>query len=222
MVDHALLPSIADARLPAKYEAAKTALRECNRMDECKDWADKSAALASYAKQSQDKTLERTAMRIRARAIQRCGELLREVEKAQGGQPFHGSTTETDRPSRKKSATEAGLSEHEAKTALRVANVPEESFEEQVESDNPPTITALAEQGKQKPNGMPIYERMGITKEAFLAGIHVPGAMRGYLDRLNEYDPKQVAEGCDERKRLEVLENISRIEKFHHELIAKI
>jgi hypothetical protein len=38
--------------------------------------ATKSATLASYAKQSGDKTLEHAAMRIRAGAVRRCGELL--------------------------------------------------------------------------------------------------------------------------------------------------
>jgi hypothetical protein len=35
------------------------------------------AALASYAKQSEDETLMKLAMRIRARAVRRCGELLK-------------------------------------------------------------------------------------------------------------------------------------------------
>ncbi len=47
------LPIIPDARLPRTYEAAKAALSECQQVDECKDWADKAAALASYARQAE-------------------------------------------------------------------------------------------------------------------------------------------------------------------------
>lgn len=63
--------SIAHARLPRSYEAAKSALANCVSLDECMDWANKAEALASYAKQADDDTLEKTARRIRARAIRR-------------------------------------------------------------------------------------------------------------------------------------------------------
>jgi hypothetical protein len=41
------------------------------------------------------------------------------------------------------------MSERQRKTALRIANVPREEFEALVESDDPPTITELAERGTQ-------------------------------------------------------------------------
>ena len=47
------LPSVPTAQLPRVYEAAREALTTCQNVDECKDWADKAAALASYAKPSQ-------------------------------------------------------------------------------------------------------------------------------------------------------------------------
>jgi len=60
-----------------RNEAAKTSLAQCARTDECVKWADKAAALASYAKQAGDDSLWKMAVRIRARAIERCGYLLR-------------------------------------------------------------------------------------------------------------------------------------------------
>jgi hypothetical protein len=57
MINHDQLPSIPNAKLPAAYTVAKRALAECGKVDECKDWADKAAALGSYAKQSGDKSL---------------------------------------------------------------------------------------------------------------------------------------------------------------------
>jgi hypothetical protein len=78
-LDHSALPNIANARLPATFEAAKLALAECARVDECQQWADGAAALASYAKQADDQELLRMSRRIQARAINRCGELLEEI-----------------------------------------------------------------------------------------------------------------------------------------------
>ena len=70
-----MLPTItpSQARLPRTYEAAREALATCQDIDECKEWADKAAALASYARQSEDVELERMAARIRARAMRRAG-----------------------------------------------------------------------------------------------------------------------------------------------------
>ena len=51
----------------AKYDAAKAALAECLRVDECATWAKKAAALASYARQAHHDTLVRLAGRVEAR-----------------------------------------------------------------------------------------------------------------------------------------------------------
>ena len=45
------------ARLPIIYERARYVLAECSRIDECKDWADTAEALASYAKQAKEESL---------------------------------------------------------------------------------------------------------------------------------------------------------------------
>ena len=68
-----MLPTItpSQARLPRTYEAAREALATCQDIDECKEWADKAAALASYAKQAEDETLLKMAARIKARATRR-------------------------------------------------------------------------------------------------------------------------------------------------------
>ena len=146
------LPSIADARLPATYENAKTALAQCADIDECKDWADKAAAMASYAKQAGDDTLFKFATRIKARALDRVGELLRQIPPASQSN-LKQNRQEGDLPSvtRTQVAEDAGLSEHQRKTALQVNNVPREQFETLVESQHPPSVTQLAEMGKKKP-----------------------------------------------------------------------
>ena len=74
----------ASAIMPASYERAKVAIAECARLDECMDWANKAQALASYAKQADDDTMYKMALRIQARAVRRCGELLKTFQN-QGG-----------------------------------------------------------------------------------------------------------------------------------------
>lgn len=65
------------------------------------------------------------------------------------GKHWESKRDGSDPSSRSKAANDAGLSERQRKTALRVANIPEEDFEQAVESDYPPSVTALAEAGKK-------------------------------------------------------------------------
>ena len=75
-------------------------------------------------------------MRIRARAIRRCGELLKEIE-AKAHRSKKGVEADLHLSSRDKAAHEAGLSKDQKHQALRLANISGESFERQIESDQP-------------------------------------------------------------------------------------
>tara|TARA_R100001460_G_scaffold4898_1_gene13802 strand:+ start:296 stop:955 length:660 start_codon:yes stop_codon:yes gene_type:complete len=219
-MNHAILPSRQGASLPAKYEAAKIALKECNKIDECKDWGDKAQALASYAKQADDKEMEKTAQRIRARAVRRCGELLKEIEKAEG--KHWKSKREDAHPpiSRKKAASDAGLSPYQAKQSVRVANVSKKSFEDQIEGDSPPTISNLAEQGTKK--AVPRYEQLGMTKKAWQAGMHFRGHLSDMARHAENFDPQEVVDGSTPKERAQMRQNIKIIDHYLDQLIAKI
>lgn len=91
--------------------------------------ADKAAALAVYAKQAEDIELEQQAARIRANAMRRAGELLKQFNASGNNQHKEGNLH-----TQKKAAEEAGFSEHQTKTAVRIANIPEAEFEKQVET----------------------------------------------------------------------------------------
>jgi hypothetical protein len=110
-----ILPAINDAQLPATYVRAITALSECSSLDECKSWADKSAALASYARQSKDDSMRKMAERIQARAIRRAGELLKQIMPKQGARTDLELRDGDDPMSRKQAADDAGLSERQRK-----------------------------------------------------------------------------------------------------------
>src|SRR5580698_250274 len=137
------LPSRSDSQLPQKYEAARAAIAECERIDECKTWSDKAAAMKAYAVMRDDRTMHNLALKIQLRAERRCGELLKQIAPASGARTDLGRA-----PTRGDAAREAGLSEHQKKTALRVAAIPEKEFNRQVESARPPTVTRLADQGR--------------------------------------------------------------------------
>ena len=141
------------AQLPENYEAAKKAIAECEHLDQCAEWADKAAALASYARQADDLELETYARRIRVRAVRRRGELLRTYD-ARGGDRRGKVVTPLKfaRRSRAAVAHEAGLSEHKARTAVNIAAIPEAQFTAAVESNRPPGTTLLALWNNQRPS----------------------------------------------------------------------
>jgi hypothetical protein len=204
------LPAAVDARLPVTYEAAQKALAECSRVDECKDWSDKAAALASYARQSRDNTLHNLALRIQARAQRRMGELLKQIPEQRGGD--RGGPTGGRPPigeTRTQAARGAGLSDHQRKTALRMASVPEAAFTGAVESPEPPTVTELARMGtsSKPPAPEPAVQpadratasrALGLLRElaafcgtndaaAIALACHDPDIARGHVEEIDRW-----------------------------------
>ncbi len=215
------LPVIAKAALPASYERAKEALAACSSVDECKDWADKAAALASYAKQADDDTLQRYAERIRARAVRKCGELLKEIKPAKGGRPSKETGGGGPTSLRKQVAKEAGLSRDQQVTALRVANVPEDDFEAAVESDDPPTITELAERGK-KPQPKPLLDLKGRDPEEFKASTYAQGTVDRMAECAARVSPSVVVRGAFPDERNELLGQALAIAAWLQELLKEL
>jgi hypothetical protein len=145
----AILSADAPVDYSAKYAADRQALAECEQIDECQKIADKVTALAIYAKQAHDRALLNYTLRVKARAVRRCGELLQKIDPAKGGdRKSKGGRPPVD--SRKAAAKAAGLSAHQTKQSIRVAMIPKADFERLVESDTPPTVTELAGQGKPR------------------------------------------------------------------------
>jgi hypothetical protein len=218
-MDHANLPSINSAKLPETYQAAKIALANCADLDECQSWADKAEALASYAKQAKDDGLRKMADRIQARAIRRAGELLKQIPASKGGDPSLFNAQEGAHPSvtRTQAAEEAGLSEWQRKTAIRVANVPDGEFENAVESSAPPTITQLAERGKKT-----LIDLKGRDPKEFNTALHFIAKFRSHLKDCKEYDISHTVEilTVDERKSLRSL--INEIDSIHDQIMTRI
>jgi len=202
------------ARLPVSYEAAKNALSNCVTLDECQDWANKAEALASYAKQADDDTLRKLADRIQARAVRRCGELLKQYN-GQGGRTDQLSAGAHTKLTQQQIARDAGMSRHQQRTAVRVANVPLATFEEAVEAEAPLTVTKLAEIGKQsraparEPEPPPPVEP---APAGFKEATAFIGTIKRFSDACESTAPELVANGvmrteiADLRRRVGVID----------------
>lgn len=217
-MDHAQLPAINEAQLPATYEAAKTALSECTKLDECQSWADKAKALASYARQAKDDSMRKMAERIQARAIGRAGEILAQIEPDKGGRP--PETREGTRPSltRTQAAEDAGLSDWQRKTALRVASIDKDEFERVIESDNPPTVTQLAEMGTKKQ----IVDLKGRDPKEFNKALHFVAIFEYHLKRCNEHDVDAMADILTDAERERLRGFINQIDSMHDKIMTRV
>jgi hypothetical protein len=81
------------------------------------------------------------------------GELLREIEPAQGGVTTPGAPGSAPSPvSRKSAADAAGMSERQRKTAILVTGIPKEQFRAEIESTTPRTIAAGRRENPQQRN----------------------------------------------------------------------
>ena len=216
MIDHAQLPSVANAQLPETYERAKTALAECSSIDECKDWSDKAAALASYAKMSDDDTLRKYAERIQARAIRRCGELLRQIEP--GKNRYDDRRAGDLPPNRTAMAEQAGMSSHQQKQAIRVAAVPEQEFTKMVDSDAPPTITKLAELGTKKQ----LVDLKGRDPSEFNKAMHFVGGIESYARECKAYDVQGITAILTDTERSRLRAAINAIDAIHDLIMTRI
>jgi hypothetical protein len=128
---------IPTAELPVNYQAAKAALAACVQLDECKEWANRMSAIASYARQAKDDSLESMASRIRLRALRRVGELLSELSPSSRG-PRQGIHSD-----RRMAADANGIAAGEAARLVRIASLPGQEFERRVESTPTPSLRQL-------------------------------------------------------------------------------
>jgi len=88
--------------------------------------------------------LRQMADRIQSRAVRRCGELLKQFDGRGDHRKSDGAVISS---TQRQAAEDAGMSERQRVTSVRVANVPADDFEALVEGKNPPTVTRLADMG---------------------------------------------------------------------------
>jgi hypothetical protein len=208
-VDLVAAGRVDEAPLPIRYERARTEIAAAASLDECAEWTSKAAALASYARQAKDDSLLAAATRIKARAIRRSGELLREIP-ARPGYQKNGAGAPPQRSDRAQAAKDAGLSRDQATQAVRVAKVPATEFEEAIEADEPPSIEELAERGtKKKP--APLVDLQGVDPEDFNRSLHISAAINSLADQLADVKPELYLRGVlpsDKKRVLGFVESV--------------
>jgi hypothetical protein len=194
------------------YNKAVIAVQECAKLDEAKEWTDKMSALAYYHKQAGDKTLENYAIRIRHRGQRRMGELLKQFDGRGGdhGNQYKSKSGKKDTTvhfanSVNTAASSIGLSERQTKESIRFANVPEEKFEEIIESDNIPTKSEIAELGTKK-------REIKVDKSYKAVGF--VSDFRQFIKSCNEDDPIFLLSVMDEKQKKETLEMIKKVENW--------
>ena len=119
-----------------KYDAMCRAIAEAHAVDEVKDIRDKALALETYARLACDTDNEQRAHEIRIRAERRCGQLLKEMDKAKGAQGNPGGqgakfVRSTDATAQKTLA-DLGISKDQSSRWQRLADIPERSFEDAI------------------------------------------------------------------------------------------
>ena len=171
--------------------------------------------------QAKDESLRKMADRIQARAIRRCGELLKQIEPARGA---NQNIQEGDLPNvitRTQAAEQAGLSEHQRKTALRVANVPEQDFNQSVESDNPPTVTKLAEMGKQsKPQ--PLVDLGGINPADYARATEAQGTLRRFAEFCRKNEPTRIAKAFKPHEIAQLRQYVSAVDAWLDRFVTNL
>jgi hypothetical protein len=115
-----------------RYDAMCRAIAEAHAVDEVKDIRDKAIALETYARLACDTDNEQRAHEIRVRAERRCGQLLKEMDKAQGAREpgtDRGTTRSTDATASGRKLADLGISKDQSSRWQRLADIPEPTFE---------------------------------------------------------------------------------------------
>jgi hypothetical protein len=94
------------------------------------EWKNKTSALASYARQTNDTTLLDYAVEIRNRARRRMGDILKGTESQTGAHNKKVPSGTVLGEGRISIAKKAGISDRERKTAMRLSAMPQAEFEQ--------------------------------------------------------------------------------------------
>ena len=169
-----------------RYEQARHALAECQRVDEVKDIRDKAEAMAAYARQAKDTEMIQWATEIKVRAERRCGELLRgnvatASERGQQGAKARWDGKSDEPTSHAASLSDMGLTKDQSSRYQSLASMSDDHFETAVATakDTAGQVTTafmLREANKNKPQGKPKTGQKADSMREELKAAQVRGA----------------------------------------------
>lgn len=102
-------------------------------------------------------------------------------------------------------------------TALRVASVPAEDFERQIESEAPPTVTALAEQGKKK-----LVDLGDSRPQDFALATRALAQLKRFAEFARSTDPARVAAGVRPAEVADAREHVRAIDSWLDQFITRV
>lgn len=133
-----------------QLDEATRMLSQINSVDEVKSIRDKAEAMRVYAKQAKlGLAAQNHAAEIKIRAERRAGELLKEMDKHEGGRPS-GKTSNIALPVSPPTLSEIGISKMQSSRWQDIASIPHEQFEAVIESVKTEGETELTTAGLQR------------------------------------------------------------------------
>jgi hypothetical protein len=167
-----------------RYDAMCTAIAAAYAVDEVKDIRDKAVAIEVYAKQAHNIEAERQACEIRLRAERKCGELLREREKAKPRGSNQHEDVSRD-PTHPRPLSDLGITRDQSSQWQKLATVPADLFERELQRERPTTNGIIAACAQPEPR-----DKVGP------AALWLWGRLKDFdRDGLLDLDPNEVIEG---------------------------
>jgi hypothetical protein len=172
---------VSTADVPVKYTAAVKALVACQNIDDAKYFADKSEALAAWAKIYHHDRAAVEAKRLKLHAFRRIGILANELRP--GGRPVKGSYGSPPGPN--SLLREHGFSGSQIKCMRTAAKIPSKQFDKMVSLPSPPAPTTLYKMDRK---GSTAYK---IIMNSANSNI----GLSQFFGFCRKNDPKQLARG---------------------------
>lgn len=168
-----------------RYDAMCSAIAAAYAVDEVKDIRNKARAIETYARQAKNVEAERQACEIRLRAERKAGELLRERDKAKGarGSGSNQHEVRSHHPTAPP-LSDLGISKQQSSDWQKLAAVPSDLFEKELQSERPTT------------NGIIAAHSQPEAKDKVGAGpLWLWGRLKDFeRDGLLDLDPNEVVE----------------------------